>query len=100
MVIGRNLFLSPLSVDSGTTLVDIPQLHIHAELKPVNEQPTDYLVHLTDLEKQMVFLTTRLIRVRSVRCLRSSCCVLRLRPHGGGVLGAGNKHPSRRCKNG
>jgi hypothetical protein len=32
----------------------------------------------TDCEKQIVFLTKRLIRVRSVRCLRSSCCVLRL----------------------
>src|ERR1700754_4003900 len=31
-----------------------------------------------DLEKQIVFLTKRLIRVRSVRCLRSSDCLLRL----------------------
>ena len=32
----------------------------------------------TALEKQIVFLTKRLIRVRSVRCFRSSCWVLRL----------------------
>jgi hypothetical protein len=48
------------------------------EFLPIDKQPDDDVMHMIDLEKQIVLRANRLIRVRRARCLRSIFCMLRL----------------------
>jgi len=69
----------PLELTCGVLDVDITRFHTKTQNSyRFTNRPITMSCIFSSLEKQIVFLASRLIRVRRVRCFRSIFCVFRL----------------------